>query len=363
MTGSTGGGGYSGGGGYGGGYGGDSGMSQEEKDLAVAQKNLLELQTKIVSQQYDTMKALMPMMAKEQGYDLTFDKDGNITGYTPGPDAIKRGQLNSEILDQSLKAVRGELPISSTLTRALDEQELAMRNRLAQQFGPGYETSSPGIESIQKFNEGAASLKEDASRGLLTSSEQLSTARTGANLGSQGALSNTVLGQPMNIAQMFGTIGQGYAAAQVPFTQSRIAAQQSEAQIQAAQAGASAGSQGGGFASLLPFLMMGGLSDEATKTDIHDTGEDLPHSDIPIKSWRYKTDPPGTIRIGPTAQDVQDEVPAAVYRGSDGKLHIREKTLGEALGMSRKEQMAAERHASDMFMKTMTLGQVFQGAH
>jgi hypothetical protein len=375
MTGSTGGGGgYYGGGGYGGGYGGygDNEPSEAEKELIDAQKKLLELQTGILSEQRDLLKTFMPFIAEQSGFTIEYGTNGEIKGLTESqsPDAVMRRELNSGLLEQSLKALKGELPVSPILETALTRQEEQLRERLAQQFGPGYETSSPGIESLQEFQTGAEGIREDVRRGLLTQSEQLSQARGATQVGNLGNVTNTALGAPLNIAQLFGGVAAGYAQAQQPYTQSRLVAQQIAGQqsIAAMNNQAALQAQQGGFSSLLPLLLLGGggglsFSDERYKTDIHDTGEDLPNSDIPIKTWRYKTDPKGTTRVGPMAQDVAEEVPSAVARDKDGKMYIRNMTLGEALGGVRREHDEANARSSDAFIRNLTLGEALKGAY
>lgn len=352
MTGSTGGGGYSGGGyDYGGGYGGYGGSepSEAEQELIEAQKKLLELQTGILTEQRDLLKTFMPFIAEQSGYTIKYDNAGKIIGLeeSQDPDAVKRRELESGLLEQSLKALRGELPVSPSLERALSRQEEQLRERLSSQFGTGYETSSPGIESLQEFQTSSEGLREDVRRGMLTQSEQLSQARGAEGIGRMGNVTNTALGAPLNIAQLFGGVAQGYAQAQQPYTQSRLMAQQIAGQQSIASMNNNAylqAQQGGNsMSSLLPLLL---FSDERMKTDISSTGltlndvlnlderlDDMAGTvgDTPVKRWRYKDDPPGTVRFGPMAQDLEKHGSRSVVSPKGGRKMIYTPKLEDEL--------------------------------
>lgn len=373
MTGSTGGGGYSGGGyDYGGGYGGYGGgePSEAEQELIEAQKKLLELQTGILSEQKELLKTFMPFIAEQSGYTIKYDNAGKIIGLeeSQDPDAVKRRELESGLLEQSLKALRGELPVSPSLERALSRQEEQLRERLSSQFGTGYETSSPGIESLQEFQTSSEGLREDVRRGMLTQSEQLSQARGAEGIGRMGNVTNTALGAPLNIAQLFGGVAQGYATAQQPYTQSRllqqqIAGQQSIASMnnQASLQAAQQGSQAGLMNSLLPMLL---FSDERYKTDIEGTGLTLNDvlgglrgemGDVPVETWRYKDDPPGTKRMGPMAQDVEKADPKAVVtRG--GKKYIKTSEMMQSLKREQTLKKARDRMQAEDSMRQLAGG-------
>jgi hypothetical protein len=388
MTGPTStGGGYSGG--YGGSYGGygsnGTELSDEEKELIAAQTAALKRQTAVQEEMYALHKTLLPMQFKQLGYDLTYDDKGNITGYTANEQGKKREELDAGYLDRQLKALRGELPISPALEESLNRQETTLRDRMTQQLGPGWETSSAGIEALQDFNTARTGLEEDVRQGVLTGGEALSLGRGADVAGRSGALQATAQGTPGTIAQLFGNVAQGYAQAVQPLTQSRIAANQLQAQMQIAQMNnqaslqaAQMGSQGG-MSSLLPLLLAGGggfsFSDKRMKTDIADTGMTMgeylgmsEHADdvdiegafngksardVPVKTWRYKSDPPGTVRTGPMAQDVEKAAPGAVVKGPNGMKMIHQPTLVQQLRASRDRQIAASRADSDNFLRNI----------
>lgn len=90
----------------------------------------------------------------------------------------------------------------------------------------------------------------------------------------------------------------------------RAAANIASANNQAAGQNAGIGAAGSIIASLIPMLFS--ASDERLKTNIRKTGEKT-IDDIPIKTFRYKTDPTKRKIIGVMAQDVEKKVPAAVF--------------------------------------------------
>jgi hypothetical protein len=206
--------------------------SAEELGLRKEQTELLRQQRSILDQQMAQEKALMPVFAKQLGLQLKFDKSGNIVGATQTADAIQKDKLSTQLqmktLDQllhpekdpayarqkklldmqlqkyqedltgprakernqiealanqrTLKALRGELNVDPALERDIKTQEQTLRDRLQQQLGTGYETSSAGIEALQRFGEGADVLRSQARHGEMTLSEQLAASRQGAEL-------------------------------------------------------------------------------------------------------------------------------------------------------------------------------------
>lgn len=214
--------------------------SAEELALRREQTNLLKQQEDILNQQMAQQKALMPVFAKQLGLQLKFDASGNIIGatqtkqaqlqqklqtqlttktlqqllhperdpvykkqktlldlqlkqlqdQTTGPLAQQRQQIESLANERTLKGLRGELEIDPALERDIKTQESTLRDRLQQQLGPGYETSSAGQEAMQRFSEGANALRSQARHGEMTLSEQLAASRQGADI----AQSQTALG-------------------------------------------------------------------------------------------------------------------------------------------------------------------------
>jgi len=79
--------------------------------------------------------------------------------------------------ERQLKALRGELEVDPALEREIEEQELEIRERMARQLGPGWETSSPGIQTLAEQRKRAAELRDAMRRGEMTTSEALTQSR------------------------------------------------------------------------------------------------------------------------------------------------------------------------------------------
>lgn len=263
----------------------------EENALRAEQTALLQSQRDILLQQQKQQSALLPLFAQQLGIDLKFDSQGNVIGGSQSENAKKMADLQSQVLEKSLnqvlhpeqdplyaqqldlyktqlqrmqddakldpqrqdierqllersqKALAGELDLDPALERDITNQRQTLQERLQSQFGPGYDTSSAGIEAMNKFEESANVLRSQARHGELTLSEQLSLARQGAD-NAQGAAGigaatsplpgvnplqaggfafglnqggnqqlgqfGQVLGAPMSIAGGFGQVAQGF---------------------------------------------------------------------------------------------------------------------------------------------------------
>jgi hypothetical protein len=214
--------------------------SAAETALREEQVRLLQQQREILQTQMNQQNKLMPVFAKQLGLQLKFDKKGNIIGATQtkaaaqqdalqraiqtktlknllhpeldptykkqqklldlqlkqyqdevsGPEAGQRKEIERLANEKTLKGLRGELDIDPALERDIKQQEQTLRDRLGAQLGTGYESSSAGIEALQKFNEGADVLRSNARHGEMTLAEQLSASREGVDL----ALGSNILG-------------------------------------------------------------------------------------------------------------------------------------------------------------------------
>lgn len=303
----------------------------EENALRSEQTALLQAQRDILLQQQKQQNALLPLFAQQMGFDLQFDSQGNVIGGTQSENAKHMKDLQDQVLEKSLnqmlnpesdplyaqqmqlyktqlqrmqddaqldpqrmdiekqlltrsqKALAGELDLDPALERDITGQRQALQERLQSQFGPGYDTSSAGIEAMNRFEESASVLRSQARHGELTLSEQLSLARQGAdqaqgaagigaasaplpgvnplqsggfafglNQGGNAGLGQfgQILGAPMSIAGGLGQTAQGY---QLPIGQLQNNRQmQMDASIANARSSMGGlGAIGGIFGSLL----------------------------------------------------------------------------------------------------------------
>lgn len=379
--------------------------SPEENALRAEQTELLRAQREILMAQQEQQRALLPLFAAQMGIELEFDDQGNVIGgeriadptgerqrellerqldvaeqslglqrqtleqalrtapvqerifnlqaqlleqqlkeaTTEDPLADRRQEIEELLLERSEKALKGELPVDPALERNIEEQREVLRARLQEQLGPGFETSTPGIEALQRFEESAEVLRDQARRGQLSLSEQLSLARQGADiaqgqftsglaglapnfgsleLGGQlglgfGQSSNAVsqnqfanlgalFNQPLGIAGGFGQVASGF---ELPIGQLQFNRQQEfDARIANATSNAAGlNAIGGVFGTLFggPFGKML-FSDRRLKYDLEDLGATL--RGVPIYAFTMA----GVRRLGVMAQDVLRVMPEAV---------------------------------------------------
>lgn len=279
--------------------------SAEEKELQKNQAELLALQRDIIENQQAQNAVLLPFLAEQEGYDVTVDANGNLTSIKKrfDPDDAVRQELESGLLRRSLQALKGELPVDPGLEESLQKQEVDLRQRLASQLGPGYETSTAGIETMDQFFRTSEILRDGARTGQLTLAEQLGITREQQNIYSrqanQDVLRQSAIGDPLTFAGAFGQTARGYGQAQIPFIEHRK--MQTQASIANAQSSASMFGAGLGLIGAL-------FSDDALKEDIvyMTTRED----GLNIYEYTYK--PTGERMIGVLASEVEKLYPDLV---------------------------------------------------
>lgn len=266
--------------------------SPEERALQRQQTELLKQQTTILQANLEQQNLLSPFLYKSVGLEPIYGDNGKITGYRElpaTPEEAAQKQLTQQFLERSLAslqreeaaapqnaeiegllrqrslaALKGELPVDPTVINQLNDTEQNLRAQLFKQLGPGYETSTPGIQALAEFQKRKAEVIAGANRADLTLGEQLGMARQGANeqsatdyLNSQQLSSNlrqSRLGNIFNISQApaqiglqgYGQIAQGYNAPIQWYSNQRQ--QQMNAQIANAQSDSSGM---GAFGSLL----------------------------------------------------------------------------------------------------------------
>jgi len=291
-----------------------------EEALRVAQKENIDLQNQIIRQQQQQNKILLPFLAEQEGFDITQDEFGNIASIAKraDPDAELQKQIQRELNQRSLKALRGELPVDPGLERDLASQRQQLENKLAGQFGPGYSTSSPAIEALQRYDESANILREGARTGQLTLAEQLGMAREQQNQfaqqSAQDVLRQSAIGDPLTFAGAYGQVSNNYLRAQQPYIADRQ--MQLQASIANAQSRASMFGAGIGLVGAL-------FSDADLKYDIEEVG----WHPIGVPICLYTRRDTGERMIGVLAQDVMKVRPWAVSV-KDGYLMVHYGELG-----------------------------------
>ena len=185
------------------------GKSPEELALLSEQTAILREQRDQLSKSLQQQNLLQPLLFGELGIQEKKDASGNVIGYEKAPltpDQQKRADLESRFLDlslgqlegvdpaqsaeinkllgeRSLAALKGELPADPGLLRSLDDEEQRLREQLRAQLGPGFETSTPGIQALAEFTKRKTEIIAGAKRGDLTMAEGLGLARGASNMG------------------------------------------------------------------------------------------------------------------------------------------------------------------------------------
>ncbi len=279
--------------------------------LVQKQNELLQLQIDVARKG----QALEPILLEEAG--LRYNPE--TKQYEHLDPTLKSNKREIERLqtDRSLKALRGELPVSETLKRELELGKNRLHEKLYRQLGPGWELSTPGQVASREYDAMATALKEGEQRDMLTTAEALALNRGASRNLNMQTFENPFVSQARLIdpasAGLDRARGRDDATRQMGLQASMAAGQDRAGYI-----GAGIGALG----LLASFAKVGGaaggsavISDPAVKEDIE------PVSDaemlaavkrIPVKKWKYKDDPERREHIGGMA----DVMPPVVSDGT-----------------------------------------------
>jgi len=158
----------------------------EERRLQKIQADSAEEQLRLGREQQDDTAALTPLLLEEYGLTKTIDPVTGKPVYTKTPNALidKRKEIEGMQLDRSLKALKGELPVTETLAKELQLGERTLDERLSKQLGSGWETTTAGIQAKAEYQRMSTSLKEAEQKDQLTTAEALSINRQNSRAGS-----------------------------------------------------------------------------------------------------------------------------------------------------------------------------------
>lgn len=190
--------------------------SAAETALQNEQVRLLQQQSKLLADASKQQSLLAPILFESAGIQPIYDDAGEIVGYEQIQDEATglQKEINLQLLNRTKAALAGELPEDPALIRQIDESEETLRETLFKQLGPGYEVSSPGIESLSNFTKRKTELLDAARRGDLTLAEQLSLAQDAALTGKTTTGIGNVMGinqGALPFAQGFGATAYGYS--------------------------------------------------------------------------------------------------------------------------------------------------------
>lgn len=162
-----------------------------EQQTLESQQRLLQMTTEEAQRRAQLERATLPALLESAGQKAIFDAQGNIVGVEKLP-LTELEKLQQEFAEESTKqalmGIRGEIPVGDPFERRIMEDRTALRERLRAQLGPGFETSSPGIEALSQFDAKAAEARENIRFGRL--SEAASLSNLGAERLSQAELRN-----------------------------------------------------------------------------------------------------------------------------------------------------------------------------
>jgi hypothetical protein len=203
------------------------GPSAAETALQQSQKEMLDLQRTMIEKSAKEQELLAPILYKSLGIEPQYDQAGKLTGYKEGASAERKRGIESMFLDRSEAALKGELPVNPALTRDLGEQEGQLKERLFRQLGPGWETSTPGIEAFANFEKRKNELLDASRRGDLTLAEGLGLARDASSLNTFGATMNAG-NRYLPTGSSAGSGAAGYGGAASLLASDRLASYQGE---------------------------------------------------------------------------------------------------------------------------------------
>jgi hypothetical protein len=122
------------------------------------------------------------ILALMDDYDVTVDEDGQFVSAKPrAPTEMetKSKRVQSLLLDETLGALSGDLKVPSGVYSEFEDQEAILREGLLKQLGTGYETSTPGIETLGEFEQNRLETIEGMKFGRLGQLEAMNLARSG----------------------------------------------------------------------------------------------------------------------------------------------------------------------------------------
>lgn len=298
--------------------GGDGGGAPAPDPGLVAKQN------ELLSMQIDLAKKsqqLEPIMLEQAG--LKYNEATKAYEYADPALQGNKKEIERLQTERSLKALKGELPVSETLKKELELGQNRLKEKLYRQLGPGYELSTPGQMAQREYDTMATALKEGEQRDMLTTAEALALNRGQSRTTNMQTFENPFVSQARLLEP--GSAGIANARQQDNFSRNL----QAQANAAAGQERAGYTGAGVGMMGLLGAAAI--MSDPDLKADIE------PVSDaellaavrkVPVKKWRYKADPEQRVHLGGMATDMPPIV-------SDGKAFDLISYLGMLTGAVR----------------------------
>lgn len=118
-----------------------------------------------------TQNKLNPLLLKQAG--ITVDPVTGEYSIVEDPAAAQQREISTLANARTLAALKGELPVTATLQRQLTVGRQNLNEELVKRLGPGYETSTAGIQAIAAYEAEATALKEAEQKDQLTTAQAL----------------------------------------------------------------------------------------------------------------------------------------------------------------------------------------------
>jgi len=278
--------------------GGDSGGG----GAPAPDPGLVSKQNSLLQMQIDTAKKaqlLEPIMLQEAG--LRWNPTTQAYEYTNPEFHANRREIERLQTERSLKALRGELPVSETLKKELELGQNRLNEGLYRKLGPGYALSTPGAMKQGEYNRMAIALKEGEQRDMLTTAESLALARGNSRNTAMSTFENPFVSQ----ARMLEPAMAGINSARGLDNQGRQMDMQGRAMAGQETAGYTSAALG------MMGMMAMAASDPALKTDVEPVSDAEMLAAVRkmlVARWKYKADPAKREFIGAMADTMPEIV-------------------------------------------------------
>lgn len=208
------------------------GPSPEEQALQKLQLEILQEERSQASEQLRVQNLLLPVLFGELNINPVLDESGKIIGFdkTQTPEDLKKQDVQSRLLDRTLAALKGELPVNPALLTQLDKEEQTLNETFRKSGGPDYQSGTPFQTAFDEFSRRKSDILEASRRGDLTLGEALSLSRENQSSQLVNQLFGLTTGFGQSSVPFINSLGQTAAGLQGPLN---LLFQNRNAQLQA----------------------------------------------------------------------------------------------------------------------------------
>lgn len=152
--------------------GGFDGPDVSYPEPTPEERELMGIQTKIAKQKFSDYQLLRPIIFQRLGYKLAGGKLVKMTTEEMLNQMTPLERLEYEnaklLLERQQKAIKGELPVSPALERAIEKQGRVLAETMSRKLGSNWETTTAGIQAKRKFEESAELMREQVRKGEMS---------------------------------------------------------------------------------------------------------------------------------------------------------------------------------------------------